>query len=898
MAPVLNLGASFSIEFWMMLDRDAVDSQYMRVLHKGIPNNGDPFTGYELDFEPGTHQLSYSQSTGSPGSLRGAKIGAVLAAGNWYHVAIVSDNLQVTLYLNGQQQAHFTAAGPPPINSFPLVLAAQAFGDGTAYCCGFPGSLRQFRIWSRALPPAEVTSVASKVLSGSEPGLIADWPLDDGQGIAPRDVGPNHLALMLRVNGNSSGFPTWRRTAIVDQDPVFQVQKLTLPARSISWPTTIPIDFDSDGHTDLLVCQSAISTTDELPCAAFRNDGKGNFIDATAQVLGPNPPRFNTPRDYAVADFNGDGRMDVVIANNTDCACPGGAVFAGAATRLLLQTADGRLEDVTATHLPPRLAFTHNIAAADIDGDGDIDLYLANLISLGTGPPEIYLNDGQGHFTVGEANRLPAILRTTDRPFVSVTARFIDVNNDGHPDLFVGADHSANWPHDLLLLNDGHGFFALAPDNALPTRYGGRNWGTVSIRVADLNGDGWQDLINTVNAENYNEGAVQILLNNHDGTFRDATELIVQRPWERSSGGNLAYVDPTYPTDFNGDGFLDLLVHAVGQPSRLFLNTGPSGGGRLVEVSELLPDAAGFFAVADFNGDRVPDIAGWLFGCCNNPTLLETWINARKFTLTPDLIPPVPTGPFFLRGGLLNSATFSANALVPGELATIFGRGFGPSGLAVAAPVAGKYPTELAGTRVLVNGVAAPIIYAAAGQVSAVVPFSVVPESRADVVVEDQSQRSPPVSIYVDRSAPGLFTLDSSAAGPAAVLNVDAVTGSVSVNSPQNPAARGGYIVAYLTGTGQTVPASMDGIVADGVGQLALPVEAGLDYFGGGHPCESRFYCTPVEVLYSGPAPGIVAGVIQINMRVPDSPSASGTHPLGISVGGIWSQSYVTISIR
>ncbi len=762
-------------------------------------------------------------------------------------------------------------------------------------CCGFPGSLRQFRIWSRALPAAEITSVATTVLAGTEAGLVADWPLDDGAGTTLRDIGPNHLALGL--SGPTNFSPVWLRTAIVDNGPVFEVRRLTLPARSIPFPATVPIDFDSDGDVDLLVCQNAYLTTDELPCAAFRNDGNGTFTDATAQVLGPNPPRFNTPRDYSVADFNRDGRVDVVIANNVDCACPGGGVYKGAASRLLLQTADGRLEDVTATHLPPRLAFTHNIASADIDGDGDLDLYLANVISIGTGPPEVYLNDGQGHFTVGEANRLPAILRTASRPFVSVSARFVDVNHDGHPDLFVGADHSYNWPRDLLLLNDGRGFFELAPDSALPARYGGRNWGTVSIRVADFSGDGWQDLINTVNAENYNEGAVQILLNNRDGTFRDATELLVQGAWGRSSGGNLRYVDPSYPADFNGDGFLDLLVHGAGQPSRLFLNTGSLGGGRLVDVSELLPDAAGFFAVADFNGDSGPDMAGLLIDCCD-PMFLETWLTSRKFILTPDLIPPVPTGPFFLRGSVLNSATFSADALAPGELVTIFGRDFGPIVLEAATPADGKYPTELAGTRVLINGIAAPMIYAVDGQVSAIVPFSVVPDSRADVVVERQGQRSPPVSIYVDRSAPGLFTLDSSGTGPAAVLNVDPVSGSVSVNGPQNPAVRGGYIVAYLTGAGQTVPPSVDGVVADGAGQLALPVRAGLDFFNAGQPCEARNYCTPVDVLYSGPAPGLVAGVIQVNMRVPDTPSASGTHPLGISVGGTRSQFFATVSIR
>jgi hypothetical protein len=570
-APRLNLGASFSIEFWMMLDRDAADSQYMRVLHKGIPNNGDPFTGYELDLEPGTHQLSYSQSTGNSGSSRGAKIGVALAGGQWYHVAIVSDNLQVTLYLNGQQQARFTAAGPPPVNSFPLVLAAQAFGDGTVYCCGFRGGLRQFRIWGRALPPTEIATVATKLMSGTEAGLIADWPLDEGQGTAPRDVGPNHLALTLLLNGNAPGFPTWRRTAIVDQGPVFQVQRLTMPVQSISFPRTIPIDFDSDGATDLLVCQSVWFTADALPCAAFRNDGKGNFSDVTKQVLGPNPPRFQTPRDFCIADFNGDGRADVFITDTGECPS---CTSTGGQSVLLLQTADGRLQDATAAAgLPQQRMFTHNVACGDVDGDGDVDLYYQNFFYQA---PALFLNDGRGHFTLGEPDRLPPILRSTQ--FAAITAKFIDVNHDGRLDLYVGLNHAENQPHDLLLLNDGHGFFTLAPDNALPNRYGGRNWGTVCIQVVDYDNDGWPDLINAVyGGPFYNEGAVQILLNNRDGTFRDATDLILQPAWQRH-GSDIIYLDPVFPADFNGDGFIDLLVHGSSQPSRLFLNTGPSGG--------------------------------------------------------------------------------------------------------------------------------------------------------------------------------------------------------------------------------------------------------------------------------------------------------------------------------
>jgi len=285
---------------------------------------------------------------------------------------------------------------------------------------------------------------------------------------------------------------------------------------------------------------------------------------------------------------------------------------------------------------------------------------------------------------------------------------------------------------------------------------------------------------------------------------------------------------------------------------------------------------------------------------------LETWLSSRKFKLTPDLIAPVPTGPFFLRGSVLSSASYSANALAPGEPVTIFGRNLGPGTLAVASPNGGVYPTQFSGTPVLFDNVAAPIIYTSAGAVSAIVPFSVVPQTRSNVVVEYQGAQSPPVSIYVFGSAPALFTSDSSGAGPAAVLNYDPLTGAVSVNSPQNPVPRGGIIIAYMTGGGQTVPSSSDGVLATSAGQLALPIEAAFNFqvpsFGfSTSSCEAAeavYNCQPLQVLYAGPAPGLVNGVTQVNLLVPNSASWSGTRDLGISVDGVWSQWHATVSIQ
>jgi hypothetical protein len=124
------------------------------------------------------------------------------------------------------------------------------------------------------------------------------------------------------------------------------------------------------------------------------------------------------------------------------------------------------LADVTATSVPQQNLNTQDVACGDIDGNGTVDVLL---IDLNRGL-QIYLNDGQGRFTVADSNRLPPVLRGPPSQFKGSTARFIDINNAGHLDLYVGPTDQWGQPKDLLLLNDGHGVFTPAPDNALPNR--------------------------------------------------------------------------------------------------------------------------------------------------------------------------------------------------------------------------------------------------------------------------------------------------------------------------------------------------------------------------------------------------------------------------------------------
>ena len=124
------------------------------------------------------------------------------------------------------------------------------------------------------------------------------------------------------------------------------------------------------------------------------------------------------------------------------------------------------------------------------------------------------------------------------------------------------------------------------------------------------------------------------------------------------------------------------------------------------------------------------------------------------------------------------------------------------------------------------------------------------------VTVERGGAGTPPITVPVVQSDPGLFEIQpSTLANQGAILNQDG-----SVNSSANPAPRGSIVSLFGTGMGLMDPLPEDGqVINDAEHQLRLPVQV---MFGG---------LIPGEVLYAGAAPGLVAGVIQINVRIPQN---------------------------
>jgi uncharacterized protein (TIGR03437 family) len=190
--------------------------------------------------------------------------------------------------------------------------------------------------------------------------------------------------------------------------------------------------------------------------------------------------------------------------------------------------------------------------------------------------------------------------------------------------------------------------------------------------------------------------------------------------------------------------------------------------------------------------------------------------------------------------------------------------------------------TALASTQVLFDGVPAPLIFTSASQVSAVVPYSVSGKTSTLVRVSYQGQSSAPVTMPVTAVMPGMFTVDASGRGPGAILNQD-----LTLNTAANPAFVGSIVIVYATGEGQTTPSGIDGKPGDS--PLAQPIAQPVTAMIGG---------VNAPVVYAGGAPGLVAGVLQVNVQIPEGVFTGSAVPIVLNIAGITSQGNVTLAIR
>jgi hypothetical protein len=378
-----------------------------------------------------------------------------------------------------------------------------------------------------------------------------------------------------------------------------------IPPSAASVTTMSAADFTGDGLEDVLVTQGHWPTTEPYPVQLLVNDGAGHLVNQTSSAFIGHIPETVFPYKTVVADFNGDRIPDEFVADTgEDVANPSGWY-----SPLVLSAPGRHLIDGT-PNLPQQRAYTYYADAADVNGDGTIDLYLGNTQTVS---PEILLNDGQGHFRLSPG-ALPAAI---DPPANVTCGRFADVNGDGAPDLIVaGADYSSGSktfrfpPNTFVLLNDGHGRFAVLP-NSLPPKPFPMTGEADEMKVLDLNADSHPDLLITwmkAGVSGFYGNWIQVLIGNGDGTFRDETAT---RLPQSDNDGDL--MPGLKLIDLNRDGALDIATQLLplhpppfDPPPPFYLNDGhgyftPLPPGDNANVGEE-------YTFADIDGDGGHDI--------------------------------------------------------------------------------------------------------------------------------------------------------------------------------------------------------------------------------------------------------------------------------------------------
>lgn len=244
---------------------------------------------------------------------------------------------------------------------------------------------------------------------------------------------------------------------------------------------------------------------------------------------------------------------------------------------------------------------------------------------------------------------------------------------------------------------------------------------------------------------------------------------------------------------------------------------------------------------------------------------LQVWIKAPSFS---------GSGVFLNPTAVVNAASnapFTAQ-ISPGEAISLYGTGF-MSG----QPQSGSlpFPTNLGGVQVMINGTAAPLYYASATQINAVVPYSNPSDgSLASVQVISNSGSSNTVQTYTGLTSPGVFTVPPGGVGYAAILHAD-----YSLVNASSPAKVGETVQLFLTGLGATTPAIAAGTAAPSSSATVFPVEIYIDDFSGNY--------TTANITYQGLAPDL-GGLYQVNFTIPSG--------LTLNSSGI-TQFYVEVSM-
>jgi len=317
--------------------------------------------------------------------------------------------------------------------------------------------------------------------------------------------------------------------------------------------SVVAADFNGDGKPDIAVANTQTNYVEIfLQSADTDNDGSAHFTFA-ANLRVAAGPTFMT-----LSDVNGDGLPDLVVASP-----------ASSAVSVLISNGDGTFQHAVTTTNLPQGSHYNTLALADFNGDGSADLAV---VSRGTHAVNVLLGNGDGTFG-------SPVSVSFSSNFATIAVVAADVNNDGLPDLIVTTTGGV-----VVRLNNGSGGFDATTPYAII--------GATAVTVADVNGDGRSDILVAAKSQH----TVDVLLNNGGGVFAP--------PAAFAAGTS---PDSVAVADFNGDGRADLVVADAANNSIDVLVGNGDGTFQAPSTLSVGADPVSVF-IADFNGDGAPDV--------------------------------------------------------------------------------------------------------------------------------------------------------------------------------------------------------------------------------------------------------------------------------------------------
>ncbi|MGP1345124.1 MAG: FG-GAP repeat domain-containing protein [Phycisphaerales bacterium] len=336
-------------------------------------------------------------------------------------------------------------------------------------------------------------------------------------------------------------------------------------------------DLDGDGDLDIIFANGGnFSTPGPAQLVRFLfNDGSGVFTDVSQTNVNLGVGVSGRHRGAELGDVDGDGDYDVILAPD----------FFARPT-LLINNGSGFFQSEPA-RLPGTRVSSSRANFADIDNDGDLDLYITNGGStsrFGCGQQYIYINDGTGFFTDETALRHP--IQNWCEPMDII---FGDV--DGDFDLDAKYASTGN-SQGRVIINDGTGVFTVKPSPADQNCY--------SYDFGDVDGDGDLDLFGA-NASPSGNNSDALHINDGAGNYTNESFRLSPNPTVDDNDSKFF--------DYDNDGDLDLIVARLGGTSeRIYSN---NGSGNFTQVNGLITsigDSSLDVMVADVTGDGVLDI--------------------------------------------------------------------------------------------------------------------------------------------------------------------------------------------------------------------------------------------------------------------------------------------------